>query len=175
MRTPRTRAGVDRLRQFLGDGLQKQNLHNRLFALWASTAIDGLLTADRRDAIIKQVLAKQQEDGGWSLSSLVDCKRERWDAAGDGVRRLRHRSCRARPAARRASVAISPPSARAGRGCAPISRRTATGSRSSLNKRRDPKTHVGKFMSDSATTFAILALETSLNDNRQGEIVRSCR
>ena len=139
--------------------LEKQNLHNRLFALWASTAIDGLLTADQRQQIIEQVLAKQQENGGWSLSSLVDCKRQDGTPQETGSGRLRHGPGAARPPARRRSPRISPPSAGDWRGSAPISSRTGNWVGVSLNKRRDPKTHVGKFMSDAATAFAILALE----------------
>ncbi len=71
-----TRAGVERLRKYLSSHLEKQNLHNQLFALWASTSIVGVLTDAQRQQIIDQVVARQQENGGWSLSSLVDCKRQ---------------------------------------------------------------------------------------------------
>jgi squalene-hopene/tetraprenyl-beta-curcumene cyclase len=151
------RAGVDRLHRFLGSQLEKQNLHNRLFALWASTAIDGLLTAGRRDAIIKEVLAKQQANGGWSLSSLVDCKRQDGTpqetgsdgyATGLAVHVLQLAGVRR----------DQPPVARGLAWLRANQQQDGHWIASSLNKRRDPKTHVGKFMSDSATTFAVLAL-----------------
>jgi squalene-hopene/tetraprenyl-beta-curcumene cyclase len=152
------RAGVDRLRRYLHAHLAGQNLHNRLFALWASTAIDGPLTSTQRQEIIDQVLAKQQKNGGWSLSSLVECRRQDGtpqETAPDGyatglalhVLQL-SRVGRGQPAVTRGLAWLRANQQPAGNWVGV-----------SLNKRRDPKTHVGKFMSDAATAFAILALE----------------
>ena len=127
MTPPRRVRESNRLHRFLGSQLEKQNLHNRLFALWASTAIDGLLTAGRRDAIVKEVLAKQQANGGWSLSSLVDCKRQDGtpqETGSDG-----YATGLAVHVLQLAGVHRDQPPVGAGwPGCAPISRRTATGS-----------------------------------------------
>jgi hypothetical protein len=38
--------------------------------LWAAAQLPGLLEPDRQNAIIAELLEKQQADGGWSLSSL---------------------------------------------------------------------------------------------------------
>jgi squalene-hopene/tetraprenyl-beta-curcumene cyclase len=153
-----TRAGVDRLHRFLGLQLEKQNLHNRLFALWASTTIDGLLTSGRRDAIIRDILAKQRADGGWSLSSLVDCKRSDGtpqETGSDGYATGLTLHVLQLAGVRR----DQPPVARGLAWLRANQQKDGRWIASSLNKRRDPKSHVGKFMSDSATTFAILALQ----------------
>ena len=152
------RAGIDPLRRYLNTHLDQQNLHNRIFALWASTSIDGMLTAGQRKAIVEKVLAKQQENGGWSLSSLVDCRRHDGtpqETAADGyatglaVHVLQLAGVhREQPAVSRGLAWLRANQQPAGNWIGV-----------SLNKRRDPKTHVGKFMSDSATAFAILALE----------------
>src|SRR5579885_1758204 len=70
------RAGLDRLRRYLSSHFDEQDLHNRLYASWASTAVDGLLTEGQRWRSIEQVREEQQPGGGWSLSSLVDGRRE---------------------------------------------------------------------------------------------------
>ena len=153
-----TRAGVERLRKYLSSHLEKQNLHNQLFALWASTSIVGVLTDAQRQQIIDQVVARQQENGGWSLSSLVDCKRQDGtpqEKAPDGyatglalhVLQMAGEG-RDKPAVARGLAWLRTNQQPSGNWVGV-----------SLNKRRDPKTHVGKFMSDAATAFAILALE----------------
>jgi squalene-hopene/tetraprenyl-beta-curcumene cyclase len=155
---PDTRAGVDRLRKYLDAQFAGQSPHNRLFALWASTSIEGLLTKAQQQQVIDQVLAKQQENGGWSLSSLVDCRRQDGtpqETGPDGyatglvlhVLQLAGVS-RDKPAIARGLAWLRANQQPSGNWVA-----------TSLNKRRDPKTHVGKFMSDAATAFAILALE----------------
>ena len=45
--------------------------------LWASAKLPGLLEPDRQEAIIAELLGKQQADGGWSLSSLSGSWNER--------------------------------------------------------------------------------------------------
>ncbi len=61
--------------KLLSDYLQReqatQSLLNRTVLLWASVKMPSLLTSDQRKAIISELLSKQQEDGGWSASSLV--------------------------------------------------------------------------------------------------------
>jgi len=152
------RAGVDRLRRFLGAQLEKQNLHNRLFALWASTALDGLLTSGQRNAIIEQIEAKQQLGDGWNLASLVDCRRNDGtpqETAPDG-----YATGLAVYVLQLAGVRREQPSVARGLAWLRANQRpSGNWIGVSLNKRRDPRTHVGKFMSDSATAFAILALE----------------
>jgi squalene-hopene/tetraprenyl-beta-curcumene cyclase len=177
-----SRAGLERLRGYLSSHLEKQNLHNRMFALWASTSIDGLIAATQRQQIIDQVLAKQQESGGWSLSSLVDSRSGQlmslillsshgWSLSAlvDG-RRQDGTPQETAPDGYATGLALhvlqlagvereKPAVARGLAWLRANQQPSGYWVGVSLNKRRDPKTHVGKFMSDAATAFAILALE----------------
>ena len=75
-RTRNFEAGVDRLRRYVRSHVEKQNLHNLIWTLWASTLVDGLLTGIERDRIVGQVLAKQQDNGGWNLATFGEFKRQ---------------------------------------------------------------------------------------------------
>ncbi len=70
-RTDAARQGLDKLRAYLRK-TQPPNLHHKAWLLWASMKVDGLLTAEERQGAIKELLAVQREDGGWSLPSLGD-------------------------------------------------------------------------------------------------------
>jgi hypothetical protein len=51
------------------------DLHHRTWLLWASLGLDGLLAPAQREQTIKDLLALQRDDGGWSLPSLGAWKR----------------------------------------------------------------------------------------------------
>ena len=75
-KTPAAKAGLRKL----GGYLSEKNttaifLHERIYVLWASTRVPDLITSDERDAIVKQLLALQRPDGGWSLPSLGNWRR----------------------------------------------------------------------------------------------------
>jgi squalene-hopene/tetraprenyl-beta-curcumene cyclase len=70
-RSDAARAGLDKLKQYLRK-TPAPNLHHKAWLLWASSNLDGLMTADERQQTIKQLLALQRDDGGWSLPSLGD-------------------------------------------------------------------------------------------------------
>ena len=59
------------LREYLNRESAAQPAINRMALLWASAKLPGLLAPQQQQAIIDEVLGKQQPDGGWSLSSLV--------------------------------------------------------------------------------------------------------
>jgi squalene-hopene/tetraprenyl-beta-curcumene cyclase len=59
------------LREYLNRESGAQTTINRVVLLWASAKVPGLLEPKQQKAIIDEVLAEQQPDGGWSLSSLV--------------------------------------------------------------------------------------------------------
>ena len=82
---------VELLRGYLKGKFADQNLHNRAWALWAGTKLDGVLTPEERKQVISQLLAKQRDDGGWSLPSLGAFVPRRWDAARYVFRCVRHR------------------------------------------------------------------------------------
>lgn len=59
------------LREYLNRESATQTTINRVVLLWASAKLPGLLNSHQQGAIIDELLARQQPDGGWSLSSLV--------------------------------------------------------------------------------------------------------
>lgn len=70
----RAKAEIQNNLKMLGEYLNRectaQTTINRAALLWASAKVPGLLESEKQKAIIAELLAKQQPDGGWSLSSL---------------------------------------------------------------------------------------------------------
>jgi len=69
--SPEIQGSLKMLREYLNRESAAQTTINRVVLLWASAKVPGLLDPQQQKAIIDEVLAKQQPDGGWSLSSLV--------------------------------------------------------------------------------------------------------
>jgi squalene-hopene/tetraprenyl-beta-curcumene cyclase len=76
--TPRAKAGLAKLAKYFQKN-PPPNLHHKVWLLWASVKLDGLMSPADREQTIKDLLALQREDGGWSLPSLGSWKR------GDGT------------------------------------------------------------------------------------------
>jgi squalene-hopene/tetraprenyl-beta-curcumene cyclase len=68
---PEIQNNLKMLRQYLNRESAGQPTFNRVVLLWASARLPGLLKPEQQRAIIREVLAKQQADGGWSLTSLA--------------------------------------------------------------------------------------------------------
>src|SRR6266436_3137861 len=68
---PEIQGSLKMLREYLNRESAAQTTINRVVLLWASAKVPGLLEPQQQKAIIDEVLAKPQPDGGWSLSSLV--------------------------------------------------------------------------------------------------------
>jgi hypothetical protein len=153
-------ASEKRLATYLVREGGKQAPVNRVMLVWASVEMPDVLKPGERDAIIQEILGKQQPDGGFTLSNLVsDWKRHDLtplETASDGYATgliafvlQRAGVSRDRPELQGALTWLA-------------SHQQATDGRwlaYSLNKKRDLGTDIGKFMSDAATAYAVLALE----------------
>jgi squalene-hopene/tetraprenyl-beta-curcumene cyclase len=126
--------------------------------LWASTAAPSLLAREQQQAIVDALLRAQQEDGGWSTASMGSWKRNdgspldaRTDGYATGLATFVLESvadARTAPQVKRGLAWL----------VAHQDRSTGTWFAASLNKQRDPASDAGKFMSDAATAYAVLAL-----------------
>jgi squalene-hopene/tetraprenyl-beta-curcumene cyclase len=67
---PEIQSNLKMLREYLDREYAAQTLSNRAVLLWASAKLPGLLEPERQEALIKELLSKQQTDGGWSLTSM---------------------------------------------------------------------------------------------------------
>jgi squalene-hopene/tetraprenyl-beta-curcumene cyclase len=155
------RENVAMLSAYLQREEASQSLLNRMVLLWASAKMPALLTADQKSAIVKELFRKQQEDGGWSASALV---LESWkrrdstalpsvsDGYGTGLVSLVLEQ-----------AGVPKTSAELERGLTWLARNqdkeAGLWPATSLNKQRDPASDAGKFMSDAATAYAVMALE----------------
>jgi squalene-hopene/tetraprenyl-beta-curcumene cyclase len=152
-----TDARVMLLRGYLKDGLRRQNLHNRAWGLWAAAEVEGILTEAEQKKVIEELLDKQQDDGGWSLPSLgtwVRSDRTAQETSSDGYATGLVLHVLQTAGAPKGDVKVA-------KGLAWLKRnQAATGAwrSASVVKKRDPASHPGKFMSDAATAFAVLAL-----------------
>ena len=149
---------LKKLREFLQRGIATTPLFNRVMLVWASARLPGVLSAPERQAIVDAVWSTQNADGGWSLMSLGQFKRSDGtvlDAGSDGYATgvvafalLQAGHSRTEPHVAKALEWLVQHQDRA----------TGMWLSSSLNKQRDPASDRGKFMSDAATAYAVLAL-----------------
>lgn len=149
--------GVELLRGYLKDHFPSQSLHDQAWAVWAATRLDGVLTENEQNQAIVQLLGKQRDDGGWTLPSLGAWMRNDGtpqETVSDGYATglVLHVL---------QTAGLPKNDAKLANGLAWLKANQAASGAwycASVVKSRDPESHVGKFMSDAATAFAVLAL-----------------
>ena len=148
---------MGRLRSYLRAQFSRQNLFNRLWALRVSSKLSGILSKEEQKQVMDQIFEKQQADGGFGLASLGAFQRsdgtaEDSDSDGyaTGLVVLALRAVGDANHDLRIRRAISWLKANQAE--------TGEWRGSSMNKERSPATHEGRFMSDAATAYAVLAL-----------------
>ena len=157
--TPEVLVHIQSLREYLVKNRGTQTLLDQVMLLWASTKLPDLLPLADQHALAAEVLSKQNPDGGFSLSAFVGAWKRRdetpletqSDGYATGVMAFVLQETgmpRTEPRIKRAVAWLDGNQQKAdGRWVA-----------YSLNKQRDLSTDVGRFMSDAATAYAVLAL-----------------
>jgi squalene-hopene/tetraprenyl-beta-curcumene cyclase len=159
------------LREYLQREFGGQSTLNRAVLLWACTKVPDLLTSAQRASIIQEIFGKQQVDGGWSLFSLTKTWRD-WSLSSlfgkwkrnDGTAQDLNSDGYATGfvAFTLEEAGVSREEARLQRALSWLAQNQdkAKGSWTSysLNRRRNPTSMTGQFMSDAATAYAVLAL-----------------
>ncbi len=147
------------LKSYLINNRKGQSLHNLAFLLLASKEWPDLLNATQQQSIIMKLLRAQKRSGGWRLADLIP----NW-SRNDGT--PQHPGCDAYATAistfvlEQSKSGHNSEAVKSGRMWLINHQNQATGAWQSwsVNKRRDPASDIGKFMSDAATSYAILAL-----------------
>jgi squalene-hopene/tetraprenyl-beta-curcumene cyclase len=164
---PQIQQRLQPLRDYLAREYQAQSLHHRLTLLWASAKLSGLLDAAQRQSLIAEALRAQNPDGGWSLSTLMSKSGQRGaptshpdsDGYATGLVAMVLQQTAmpaATPQLRRGLTWLE--RNQLGHGGSWIRGQEGFWVARSLNKWRDPWSNVGRFMSDAATAYAVLAL-----------------
>jgi squalene-hopene/tetraprenyl-beta-curcumene cyclase len=156
---PEIQDGMELLREYLVRERDSQILIDRMTLIWASTKVPGLLTRAQQKSIIDEALSKQQADGGFSLSSFVGAWK-RGDNTPLETRSDGYATGLVTFALQQAGVPRDEPRVKRGREWLMRNQDKTEGRwfAYSLNKQRDLSSDVGRFMSDAATAYAVLAL-----------------
>jgi squalene-hopene/tetraprenyl-beta-curcumene cyclase len=134
-------------------------LINQVVLLWASAKLPGLLDKEEKQRFTAELFHRQQADGGWSLATLGTFKRR--DKTAEETRSDGYATGLTVYALQQAGLSRNKPEVQKAVVWLEQNQNQALGlwPGYSLNKQRDPGTDVGKFMSDAATGYAVLALE----------------
>jgi squalene-hopene/tetraprenyl-beta-curcumene cyclase len=162
---PQIQNSLQLLRDYLAREYPTQSLHHRLILLWASTRLPGVLDSERRQSLLAEVLRAQNADGGWSLSALMaksghsKLSYPESDGYATGLVTLilnQTAMPAAAPQAQRGLTWLM--RNQQGHGGSWVRGQEGFWVGRSLNKWRAPWSNVGRFMSDAATAYAVLAL-----------------
>jgi squalene-hopene/tetraprenyl-beta-curcumene cyclase len=169
---PQIQEQLQRLRDYLARRYRAQSLHDRLILLWASTKLPGLLDPADRQSLIGEVVRAQNPDGGWSLSVLVTTSRNgnallrdpNSDGYATGLVTLLLRDTAMPGATSQVQRGLNwLVRNQQGHGGSWMRDQKGLWVARSLNKWRVPWSNVGRFMSDAATAYAVLALTEPSN------------
>jgi len=157
--SPPVQESIRALSQYLRQRAPSQSLLNRAFLLWASALIPGLLTAHEKTSLIASFGTQQLQDGGWSCASLVIDSWKRRDGTPLDTKSDGYATGLVSYALEQAGVApASPPLSNALAWLSRNQDKAGFWPASSLNKQRDPQSDAGRFMTDAATAYSVLAL-----------------
>jgi squalene-hopene/tetraprenyl-beta-curcumene cyclase len=160
---PEIQNGIKLLKAWLVKNMDAQTPLDRIVLLWASTKLKGLLTRDQQNNIVEETLAKQRDDGGFSMSQLIGAWKRHDNTplatSSDGYAT--------------GLIAFALEQIEAPQGQGPLKKALAWLSRNqiesdgrwpaeSLNNNRPVLSDTGLFMSDAATAYAVLALTNAL-------------
>ena len=159
---PEIQDNMKLLREYLVQQRDSQILINQLDLLWASTKILGLLTPAQRKAIIDEALSKQQADGGFSLSAFVGGWK-RHDGTPLETKSDGYATGAVTYILQQAGMKRDQPQLKRGLTWLAMNQDKSEGRwiAYSLNHQEDLDSYTGHFMSDAATAYAVLALESA--------------
>ncbi|HEX3107141.1 MAG TPA: hypothetical protein VHQ22_22095 [Terriglobales bacterium] len=167
---PKIQPRIDLLREYLKRHYSQESLINRLALLWASTELPGTIDLHQRKSLVDEILSKQQADGGWQLAPLA-WKWRGWSLASfsrswvrsDGSLVNRHSDGYATALIAYVLQKTGVPTQNPQLQKAMLWLATNQTDQGywpsySINKRRSLASNAGRFMSDAATAYAVLAL-----------------
>ena len=168
---PQIQPNLALLREYLNRKSSTESTINRVFLLWASTRLPGLLSPAHQREIVDEVRSRQKRDGGWRLASIS------WPWNGWSPKSLLNMWLRedGTPLTGKSDgvatgvityvleqAGTSPDDASLKRGLEWLKTNQNANDGSwpakSVNKQRNIKSQTARFMSDAATAFAVLAL-----------------
>jgi hypothetical protein len=172
---PQVQERLERLRQYLRRRYAEQPLVNQLYVLWLSTQASEVLTASDRTSLLEKVQSLQLPDGGWSLVTLdprSGMGSNQWNRLRDQFKEQLKNIVNPLESDGYATglVAVVLEESGKNREDQSLSRaldwlekhQGSDGSwrTYSLNGHPDPQSNLGLFMSDAATAYAVMALES---------------
>ncbi len=159
--SPGIQKNLTLLRGYMQTNYDTQPLLNKALLLWSSARFTGILQDDQKTTLVAEIISHQQANGGWSLASLGTWKRR--DNTPIDTRTDGYATAVCILALKGAGLPNKAPQIEKGVAWLIANQDASTGmwTATSLNKNRPPESDPALFMSDSATGFAVLALQAT--------------